>query len=43
MDVFVSDDDNRVPIYVEGQIIVGAVRVFTKSIKGTKVPVKYLN
>ena len=43
MDVFVSDDDNRVPIYVEGQIIVGAVRVFSKSIKGTKVPVKYLN
>lgn len=43
MDVFVSDDENRVPIYVEGQIIVGAVRVFSKSIKGTKIPIKYLN
>jgi hypothetical protein len=43
MNVFVSDDENRIPIYVEAEILVGAIRVYSKSIKGTKVPVKYLN
>ena len=43
MDVFVSDDENKVPIYVETEIIVGAIRVYAKSIKGTKTPIKYLN
>ena len=43
MDVYVSDDENKVPIYVETEIIVGAIRVYAKSIKGTKTPIKYLN
>jgi hypothetical protein len=42
MDVFVSDDDNRIPIYVEAEILVGSIRVYSKSIKGTKVPMNYL-
>ena len=43
MNVFVSDDENRIPIYVEAEILVGAIRVYSKSIKGTKVPITYLN
>ena len=43
MNVFVSNDENRIPIYVEAEILVGAIRVYSKSIKGTKVPIKYLN
>ncbi len=42
MDVFVSDDENRIPIYVEAEILVGSIRVYSKSIKGTKVPMNYL-
>lgn len=43
MDVFVSNDENKVPIYIEAEIIVGSVRVYAKSIIGTKTPMKYLN
>ena len=43
MNVFVSNDLNRIPIYVEAEILVGAVRVYSSSIKGTKMPMKYLN
>ena len=43
MDVFVSDDINRIPIYVEAEILVGSIRVFSKNIKGTKVPMSYLD
>ena len=43
MDVFVSDDENRIPIYVEAEILVGSIRVYSRSIKGTKVPMNYLN
>jgi hypothetical protein len=43
MDVFVSNDENKVPIYIEAEIIVGSVRVYAKSIIGTKTPLKYLN
>ena len=43
MDVFVSDDVNRIPIYVEAEILVGSIRVFSKNIKGTKVPMSYLD
>jgi len=42
MNVFVSNDLNRIPIYVEAEILVGAVRVYSSSIKGTKTPMKYL-
>jgi len=43
MDVFVSDDVNRIPIYVEAEILVGSIRVFSKNIKGTKAPMSYLD
>ena len=43
MNVYVSDDLNRIPIYVEAEILVGAIRVYSNSIKGTLLPMKYLN
>ena len=43
MDVFVSNDVNKIPIFVEAEIIVGSIRAYAKSIKGTKTPLKYLN
>ena len=43
MNVYVSDDSNRIPIYVEAEILVGAIRVYSSSIKGTLKPMKYLN
>ena len=43
MDVFVSDDANRIPIYVEAEILVGSIRVYSKIIKGTKAPMRYLD
>jgi len=43
MDVFVTNDENKVPIYVEAEIIVGSIRAYAKSIKGTKEPIIYLN
>ena len=43
MDVFVSNDGNKIPVFVEAEIIVGSIRAYAKSIKGTKTPLKYLN
>jgi hypothetical protein len=43
MDVFVSDDINKVPVYIEAEIIVGSIRVYAKSVEGTKEPLKYLH
>ncbi len=43
MDVFVSNDENKIPFFVEAEIIVGSIRAYAKSIKGTKSPIKYLN
>ncbi len=41
MDVFVSNDENKIPIYVEAEILVGSIRVYIKSIKNTKTPLAY--
>ena len=43
MDVFVSNDGNKIPVFVEAEIIVGSIRAYANSIKGTKTPIKYLN
>ena len=42
MDVFVTNDENKIPIYVEAEIIVGSIRVYIKSIKNTKTPLRYI-
>ncbi|MCX6251246.1 MAG: DUF3108 domain-containing protein [Bacteroidetes bacterium] len=34
--VWVTDDDNRIPIYIEAKIIVGSVKAFLKSAKGLR-------
>ena len=38
MNVFVSNDENRIPIYVEAEILVGAIRVYSKVLREQKSP-----
>jgi hypothetical protein len=40
--VWVTDDENRVPVYVEAKILVGSVKAYLKSTKGLKGPIKAL-
>ena len=39
--VWVTDDGNKIPIYIEAKIIVGTVKAYLKDYKGLKNPVKY--
>ena len=43
MNVFVSNDENRIPIYVEAEILVGAIKYIQKVLREQKSPIKYLN
>ncbi len=38
MEVYVTDDKNRIPIYVEAQILVGTVKAYITSMKRVKYP-----
>lgn len=38
MEVFVTDDKNRIPIYIEAEIIVGKVKAYITSMKNVKYP-----
>ncbi len=38
MAIYVSDDDNHVPLYIETKIKVGSVKVMLESVKNTKYP-----
>jgi hypothetical protein len=38
MEVFVTDDKNHIPIYIEAQILVGSVRAYITSYKNIKYP-----
>lgn len=40
--VWVTDDENKVPVYIEAKIIVGTVKAYLKSAKGLKNPVTSL-
>lgn len=42
MAIYVSDDDNHVPLYIEAKIKVGAVKVMLENVKNTKYPFKAL-
>jgi len=39
MEVFVTDDKNRIPIYIEAEIIVGKVKAYLTSMKNVKYPI----
>lgn len=41
MEVWVSNDENKVPMYIESKIIVGTIRVHLMDYKGLKVPATY--
>jgi hypothetical protein len=38
MEVFVTDDKNRIPIYIEAEIIVGKVKAYITSMKNVQYP-----
>lgn len=38
MEVFVTDDQNRIPIYVEAKIVVGTIKAYLTSFKNNKYP-----
>ena len=38
MEVSVTDDKNRIPLYVEANILVGSVKVYIEKMKGLKYP-----
>lgn len=38
MDIWVSDDSNRIPIYIESPVSVGSVKIVLKDFKGLKHP-----
>nr|HRO73131.1 DUF3108 domain-containing protein [Saprospiraceae bacterium] len=38
MQIWVSDDDNRIPLQLESSVSVGSVRMVLKSYKGLKYP-----
>ena len=40
--VWVTDDGNRIPVYIEAKIIVGTVKADLKDTKGLKNPVTSL-
>lgn len=39
MTVWVTDDDNRIPILVEAKVLVGSIKAYLKTIKGVRNPV----
>ena len=42
MSIFVTDDENKIPIYVEAEILIGAIQVFVNTIKNSKTTIQYL-
>jgi hypothetical protein len=38
MDIWVSDDNNRIPVYIESPVSVGSVKIVLKDYKGLKYP-----
>lgn len=41
MNVWVTNDRNQIPVYVEAHILVGTIKAFVNEIKGTKWPANY--
>ena len=39
MHIYVTNDKNRIPIYIEAEIVVGSVKAYIKSMKNIKYPV----
>lgn len=40
MEVFVTDDKNRMPIYIEAEILVGSIKAYLTNFKNLKYPVE---
>ncbi|MGA3014633.1 MAG: DUF3108 domain-containing protein [Bacteroidales bacterium] len=40
--VWVTDDENRIPVYIEAKILVGTVKAYLKDVKGVRNPLSSL-
>jgi hypothetical protein len=40
MDVFVTDDKNRIPVLIEAEILVGSIKAYLSTFKGLKYPIE---
>jgi hypothetical protein len=40
--VWVTDDENRIPVYIEAKILVGTVKAYLKDMRGLRNPVSSL-
>jgi hypothetical protein len=40
--VWITDDDNHIPIYIEAKILVGTVKAYLHETKGLRNPLKAL-
>jgi hypothetical protein len=40
--VWVTDDENRIPVYIEAKILVGTVKAYLKDVKGVRNPLTSL-
>ncbi|HSN49692.1 MAG TPA: DUF3108 domain-containing protein [Bacteroidales bacterium] len=38
--VWVTDDSNKIPVYIEAKILVGTVKAYLKDVKGLRTPLK---
>ena len=43
MKIYITDDRNRIPIYIEAEILIGSVKAYVKSIKNIKYPLSFEN
>ena len=43
MKIYITDDLNRIPIYIEAEIIIGSIKGYVKSIKNIKHPLNTLD
>ena len=40
--VWITDDDNHIPVYIEAKILVGTVKAYLKEAKGLRNPMRAL-
>jgi hypothetical protein len=40
--VWVTDDDNRIPVYIEAKILIGTVKAYLKEMRGIRNPLSSL-
>lgn len=42
MTIYLTDDENHIPVYIESKLKIGSIKAYAESIKGNKYPLKSL-